>query len=52
MATKRKPLKFYVPQGKPVVLKNYTVKVIKTPHGLRKMAMGEFKGRKLYRFVK
>jgi len=48
----KKPLKFYVPGGKPATLKNYEVKVLKTPHGLRKQAVAEYKGRKLYRFVK
>ena len=47
-----KILKFYVPGEKPIKLNKYTIKVIKTKRGLRKVAVGEYKGRKLYRFVK
>lgn len=48
----KKPIKFYIPQGEPVKVKDYTIKVIKTKHGLRKMAVGEVNGRKVYQFVK
>ena len=48
-----KTLEFYdVRTGKKHKLKDYNVKVIKTKHGMKKLAIGEVNGNKVYRFVK